>query len=245
MAFTTHPTPGLRCGYHEGMFSNGARDGAGLRRYLEEVSALKFHEAGHAVLAYVLGLGLTELVLSEDVIVDHGIVGYAHHGVCTTAATGEINRLIRQGVLNERVLNHAVYLAAGPAAERKHNIVEKMPPHQLRVSEGDHQAISAIRKSLCYRLDSCFDIDEEAWRRAQDALEIDVIWSAVNRLAGELEMPWHDDEPGKYSEVYPGASVGARLRQWGIRPDILANVWPPFETRKVEKPRLMSAAMQP
>jgi hypothetical protein len=235
VALTTPTPPGFRCGYHDGMFSRGPRDETGPQRYFIEYDALKYHEAGHAVLGYALGFGLTELVLHEDVVsIDDETNSYAIHGLCNgrVEARDEINQLVRRGILNERVVNHALWSAAGPAAERKYNILQKIPPHQLRASEGDHQAISVIRNGLCYRLDPYFDIEEEAWRRAQDALEIDVIWSAVDRLAGELEMPCHDDVPGKYSEVYLGASVRAWLRRWGIRPGMLRSFWPPFETRR-------------
>jgi hypothetical protein len=98
-------------------------------------------------------------------------------------------------------------------------------------SESDHERLSSIRKGLCYHLDPYFDIEEEAWRRAQEALEIDIIWHAVEKLAAQLGCWWpqNDDEPGEFRSEMPGSRARAILRRCGIRPGMPDGLWPRIE----------------
>jgi hypothetical protein len=52
---TSHTTPGFRCEYLQGMFAN---EPPNMADYLSTVERVCYHEAGHAVLGYVLGDGL-------------------------------------------------------------------------------------------------------------------------------------------------------------------------------------------
>jgi hypothetical protein len=227
---TSHTTPGFRCDYRTGMFANDAKRPSSMYELFVEVDRVCYHEAGHAVLTYALGEGLTLIELHETITAtDSGSVG----GLCAGRRNVHlgIKSRIRRRVLDDRVIAYAVGFAAGPASERKYNITVHQPQNMFGRSEGDHRGMSVIRNNLCDHLDPYFDIEEEAWRRAQEALEIDIIWHAVEELAAELSEWWpqNDDEPGEYRSEMPGSRARAILRRCGIRPGMLDGRWPRIE----------------
>jgi|ERR1700722_7031340 hypothetical protein len=232
------PTPEFRCDYSQGMFSNRfARRPAHPRRHHVRGRALKHHEAGHAVLGYALGFGMTSIRLISDIAHDGKSRRLSGESNGSVNSRDKINRLIRKGTLDQRIVNRAIWTAAGPAAERKHSLLAGITPRQIAGSQGDHKVIETLRKELCYRIEPYFDIEEESWRRAQDALEIDAIWTAVQALANWLDMPEaFDDEPGEHVKVYPGATVRAFFRDHGVRPGMLDDFWPPFASRLGDGP---------
>jgi hypothetical protein len=233
---TSHATPGFRCDYATGMLANEPRRTPNMFNFCVE-ERVCYHEAGHAVLSYDLGDGLTLIELSEIITAtDSGkLLSVGGLYARRRNVDREIDSGIRRRILDDRVIAYAVGIAAGPAAERKFNIMANEPQHMLGGSAGDHTGISLIRKSLCYDLDPRFDIDieHEAWRRAQEALELDIIWHAVEKLAAELSERWwpqnDDDDPGEYRSEMRGSRARAILRRCGIRPGMLDGLWPRIE----------------
>jgi hypothetical protein len=224
-------TLGFRCDYHEGMFANEPLRGDWLDCVFQ-YEATRFHEAGHAVVGYALGEGIGRIETCKRVVRgEDGALRFWFDGTCYERAgsSREINILIRRRILNERVVSFAVSTAAGPAAERKYNLLRETPLNCLGGAVSDHHALSVLRKELCYRIEPYFDIQEEAWRRAQDALELGVIWNAVEELQGALEESWPDDEPGEYVCATSGSTARAIMRRCGIRPGMLDGMWAPIE----------------
>ncbi len=128
-----------------------------------DVERVCYHEAGHAVLGYALGDGLTRIELSEVITLTDSGKLISVGGLCASRRYVDLKiySRIRRRILDDRVVGSAVGIAAGPAAERKFNILNNQPQRLLGGSAGDHTGTSWIH------LDPYFDIQEEAWRQAQ------------------------------------------------------------------------------
>jgi hypothetical protein len=218
-------TSGFRCDYKTGMFSNEPRL-EHIFAIAHELERAAYHEAGHAVLGYALGDGLTGIGLYADVIEVDGERRMGVGGICRECRNikNVSNSRIRRRRLDDRVIAYAISIAAGPAAERKFNILTQEPRRTIFGSEGDHDKLGRIRGGIVPYVAPLFDLTECAWRLAQDALETDLIWDAVSVLADERNCcysPEYDDGPGEYRSEMPGVWARAILHQCGIRPGVL------------------------
>ena len=92
----------------------------------------------------------------------------------------------------------------------------------LGATEGDHHRIESVAKGLQFiGGHDRYAYEEMVWSRAQQALEIEVIWNAVEALAEALEWPFEADEVGVFTETMAGSTARAIMRRHGVRPGVL------------------------
>ena len=158
---TSHATPGYRSGFATGMFANDPERSENMSDFFFDVERVCYHEAGHAVLGYALGDGLTQIELSEVVALTDSGKLISVGGLCASRRYVDLKiySRIRRRILDDRVVGSAVEIAAGPAAERKFNILNNQRQRLLGGSAGDHTGTSWIH------LDPYFDIPGEARHR--------------------------------------------------------------------------------
>ena len=126
-----YPPPTF-CDYETGMLTLEPRgDGEELAfTHFNEMYATAFHEAGHAVVQYALGVGLPRLgmrirvELNED---NNRTIGYAGKVYVTEAMNREVNLALDSGKFCWVVLAAGIRAVAGPAAERKYCIADGVP----------------------------------------------------------------------------------------------------------------------
>ncbi len=221
----------LPCDYFEGMFAyepkvEHAHEPVGdAVAHIVEMEATQYHEAGHAVLMYALGLGCAGVHLTKKMLrLPDGSMGVTYSGCVNGRKTlvSRVYRLIDRGFLTAEVIAEGVAFAAGPAAERKYRLSADASLCMLGATEGDHHQIESIAKTL--QLIGGHDryaYEETVWSRAQQALEIDVIWNAVEALAEALEWPFEVDDVGVFTETMAGPTARAIMRRLGVRPGML------------------------
>lgn len=138
-----------------------------------------YHEAGHAVIAWWLGVHLEAATIEPN-----EAEGYQGAVVAKfmTAISHKIEYDITPG-LQRRVENYAVHTLAGVGAQRKFN------PRSVRSyhSRADDQAVVNLLSYLC-------DPSSKVWKpyvafmvaRARAAVENPINWRAIEVLAKEL-----------------------------------------------------------
>ena len=221
----------LSCDYFEGMFANEPRVEhtseffGNLADHIGQREATQHHEAGHAVLMYALGLGCAGVSLTlETKHLPDGSRTTAYSGCANRRKTwvSHVGRLINRGSLTAEVIAEGVAFAAGAAAERKYRLSANVSLSMLGATESDHHRIEGVAKTLQFTGGhDRYAYEEMVWSRAQQALEIDVIWNAVEALAESLRWPWEADEVGVFTETMAGPTARAIMRRLGVRPGIL------------------------
>ena len=212
----------ILCDYDTGMFTLEPHDKSAAGQFMKfetHKSRAAYHEAGHAVLKYALGLGLTRIFLRTTIAEDeNGDLGIVYHGK-TTSPKLDIETQRR---LHPDVLAAGVSTAAGPAAELKWCVLRGHPVRTQYGSDGDH----ALIDHLGAQIEKIFGRNRLAfrrlvWRRAQLALEAPVIWNAVEQLAEYLSdtcWPVNNEEVGTYEDSLSGRRARAFLKKLGIEP---------------------------
>jgi hypothetical protein len=199
----------------------------------EEV--LAFHEAGHAVAEYALGLGCPQISLTICISDDGehqprhltacagGNVLYGGAASSNKRTNRRVDRLMRRGIFGPEVLAYGIATAAGPAAERKFCLANGLPLNILAASGSDHEIIDSVAMQLEeFGGRNRFAYRRMVWRRAQLALENETIWQAVSVLADALICdPRELDDPGVHPQAMPGATARAIMRRHGVFPGIL------------------------
>jgi hypothetical protein len=210
------------CDSHTGMFTLEPHDESAAAQFMKfetHKSRAAYHEAGHAVLKYALGVGLTRIFLRTTIAEDeNGDLGIVYHGMVTSPKLD----VETQRRLHPDVLAAGVSTAAGPAAERMWCMLRGHPVRTRYGSEGDH----ALIDRLAAPLEKIFGRSRPAfrrlvWRRAQLALAAPVIWNGVEQLAEYLSdtcWPDNDEQVGMYEDSLSGREARAFLKKLGIKP---------------------------
>ena len=209
------------CDYDTGMFTLEPHDESEAAQFMKfetHKSRAAYHEAGHAVLRYALGLGLTRIfsrtTIAED---ENGDLGIVYHGMVTSPKL----EIETQRRLHPDVLAVGVSTAAGPAAELKWCVLRGHPVRTLNGSDDDHAYIDRFG-SLIEKLGrNRVAFRRLVWRRAQLALEAPVIWNAIEQLAEFLSdtcWPDNDEEVGTYEDSLSGREARAFLKKLEIKP---------------------------
>ena len=215
----------LFCAYHVGMFANEPLKDSPLAysplACFFEAQATSFHEAGHAVMAYALGLGCTRIELNATIKGDR--VGYHGAAHSNRAAVQRCNRRLVEGRYCPELLAEGIFTAAGPAAERKHCLEAGWPIRALHFATGDHESISNIAKRLEWIGGRNRDAFRRlVWRQAQLSLEVETIWQAVCEVAERLNDLWTEMEGDDATKAtMPGAEARAIMRRAGVRAGML------------------------
>jgi hypothetical protein len=210
--------PSFRCDYHSGMFANEPRGQEHAFDAFFEAEAARFHEAGHAVVGYALGLGCSSVGVFVDCRYQNdGSLGYGFGGVALVAKTNQRRFL---SAANRGSIPHllalGIQICAGPAAERRFRIKMELPLAMLGATVGDHRQVDdGLAKILGARR---FAFLRAAWARAQKAIECDPIWSSIAEVAGALELPEWPEGPGVEKIELPGSLVRSIARRHGVRP---------------------------
>lgn len=169
----------LRCTYFQGMFANEPFGDYAAHAALYEMEATCFHEAGHAVVDYMLGASLESVGVYSNVVGD--TVGHGgevkHRGKRTT----RINFAYRP--IHFRL---GLSAAAGPAAELRFKHENGIPKHLLLATPGDHEIIDRIGKAIGQAGRCQFAFRRHVWSHAQRLVGRPDIWEAINAVAFEL-----------------------------------------------------------
>lgn len=186
---TTAPNRKIFCDYHEGMFACEPWTGLNTDTPRDRVAreAVMFHESGHAVVQYALGLGCSAISLMITKVMRNGNELSYCHGSCASnrvTVRGIVSRIAR-GNINAGVLAHGIATAAGPAAERKYYLSQGLPFRMLSSTEADRNDI---------------DVLIESWRRQAE----------IDLLTGD----WYGDGRSWRSRT---KSFGMRSKKWQTR----------------------------
>jgi hypothetical protein len=137
----------LPCDYFEGTFAYEPRVEHGhefVDDHIVVMEATQYHEAGHAVLMYALGLGCTGVSLTQETkhLPDESM-GVTYGGCANGRKTwvSHVGRLVNRGSLTAEVIAQGVASAAGPAAERKYRLSAGVSLSMRGATEGDHHKI--------------------------------------------------------------------------------------------------------
>jgi len=171
------------CSYDEGMFSVQKRALPSLFDVYSEFQTACFHEAGHAVVGYLLGQGCSSLSVRVEYSIDsegrpHGLA-YGGMARMSRAAMRWVNQDLRVGQLTSALVNYGVSVAAGPAAERKFRIEAGLPLCALYTAQGDRTSIDAVAKKLEANGRSRSAFQKMVWHRAQSLLRVPSVWGCV------------------------------------------------------------------
>lgn len=170
----------LRCSYFEGMFANEPLGDYAVHAALSEMEAACFHEAGHAVIDYMIGTSLESVGVCSNVVGD--TVGHGglvkHRGKNTT----RINFAYRP--LHFR---HGLSAAAGPAAEFRFKHENGIPKRHVVATQGDHEIIDRIGKAIAQAGRCQFAFRRHVWGHAQRLIDRPDVWEAINAVAFELQ----------------------------------------------------------
>src|SRR5215208_760606 len=137
--------------YEEAVFSAEDRGAPSRLDLFCEYSAACYHEAGHAVVGYMLGRGLARVevqILSK--LTDDGQPGVAVGG-CSFAskrARAARKRDARKYGYCRAVLTASVEICAGPVAEYRFCTELGMPRRLLLSADGDHEYIDRLATDL-------------------------------------------------------------------------------------------------
>ena len=145
--------PPLFCSYLDGMFAHEPL-GEGIGAWWSETMATRYHEAGHAVVGYALGMGCTSIEIKESYDIYDGKLGVAVGGRVQGAPSigKRLKKQIEKGAWCRATLIHGVNTCAGPAAERKYRILNDQPMDMLGAIEGDHNNIDNVGKTNLARI---------------------------------------------------------------------------------------------
>jgi len=149
----TDGDPMPRVPYHKAFFAHEPYSDDALMRAIQTLSfpnVLAHHEAGHAVMSYALGHGLTELWIQvtrkpEGAWRTRGLSTRPH---ATTRKMPTPKQMLKPlSDHHQRLLiEDGVMTAAGVAAERKFCLLCDTPMRSLGGSEDDHNAIDGVDK---------------------------------------------------------------------------------------------------
>ena len=139
--------------YEAAMFSNEPRSEVSDFDIYFETEATLFHEAGHAVVGYMLGFGLKQVsVTIECRPMSDGspLLGYASSGLyeISKQAHAKADRQIQTQGYGHAALTCGVMSCAGPAAEWRYRAEVGLPQRQLGSASGDHNEVDRIGKYL-------------------------------------------------------------------------------------------------
>ncbi len=216
------------CSYDKGMFS--AEEWAqtsGLETAFEFEAAC-FHEAGHAVIGYLLGQGCSSVSVAVSYVYDFAGrptgVGYGGMARESRAFIRKVNKDLAVGRFTGVLARYGISVAAGPAAERKFRIETEMPLRLLGATEGDHRQINTVSKILEAHGRSSFAYKRLVWRAAQRLMAVPNIWSCVSHLAGELyeRADFREDKDAIYT--VSGRTARAIMKRWQVTPTHAASL---------------------
>jgi len=197
----------VACDYTAGMFAD---EPAAPLTTPVMADVVAFHEAGHAVVGFALGLPCDRIRLVKTTRrgADGGME--AQLSGCTRRGGEEYRQRLRrgldQGILDDVATGHAVASAAGPAAERKYRILTGLALDMRDATGGDRRSVEMIAKATGQGQ----SLYEAVWRRAQDMLDGPTFWCAVEELAAALGEYWPaGDEVGTFTGEMPGREVHA------------------------------------
>ena len=194
--------------YAEGMF---AYDGGNSEF---SIDATAFHEAGHAVVGYALGLGCGGVSISW----------YSENTRTQIRRQGRDSILDRAGYVAR-----AIWSLAGAAAEYKFGRVSHSGVDTFITGKKDRESI---------RLMGTGWTAEMAWREAQEALEVPPIWHAVEALAERMvDGLRNDDNEGAERDAFQldGDDAETLMYASGVRLFMLGG----WRYRIPEMPRLV------
>lgn len=214
------------CDYHEGMFAceSWSKVGATVPDHDFAAEAVSFHESGHAVLQYALGLGCAGISLISSRIGQGESERNFRSGMCAAdeATDRRIRAHIELGQFNADVLAHGIATAAGPAAERKYYLLHALPFRMLGATGADRHSIDSTDLKLASTGRTRFAYRRLVWRQAQLALENETIWSAIQQLASALKNYWPAmSKPGEKSAIMHGDMVQALIRRSSVFPGFM------------------------
>jgi hypothetical protein len=217
--------PDLFCDYQRGMFAfapnNGLQTTDGFDHF-EERRVVAYHEAGHAVLQFALGAGLSRLALRTSIVEAGDRPAIAYSGICFPRRqfNAQVLRFLRRKEPHDTLVVHGVTLAAGAAAEQKFCLSSDARMRTYAGSAQDHQHIYVVACMMDEIGQDGTAYQEMVWRRAQLALDNEAIWDAVSELAEYLdECFWPEAEDfGEHECTMPGPKARAVIRRAGVEP---------------------------
>jgi hypothetical protein len=139
------------CSYDDGMFSLEPIGPPSIIDSYFEFQSACFHEAGHAVIGYLLGQGCSSITVSVHYIHDETgkISGVGYGGiVMSKTAHRQVTLDIRNGRFTRTLMHCGISFAAGPAAERRFRLTSEMPLRLAFATLGDHRNIDLIANRL-------------------------------------------------------------------------------------------------
>lgn len=185
-----------------------------------EREATCYHEAGHAVVGWWLGLGLTKASVYAAVgTAPDGNPGYSYGGLVTFNArkAAALGRAIDAGAYCREALVHGVVSCAGPAAEYRFRQDTGTPQRLLGGGHGDHHDVDAVGKRLEEFSDrGRFAYRRLVWRHAWAAVNRDDLWPAIVSMADALKWGFDEAEPEKVAEhgfALEGRAASAIVRR--------------------------------
>ncbi|MBB4067431.1 hypothetical protein [Gellertiella hungarica] len=214
----------LRCSYFSGIFANEPMGSYTFIAAAMELEATCYHEASHAVAEYVFGYGLQSIrvdtVYSKDA---DGNQMVTFGGEVRRRSRGNGHVSISYGY-RPSVFMMGCIAAAGPAGERRYRHEKQIPMRMLGATEGDHQTIDAIAKSLERRGRCRQAFQRHVWSQAQKLVACNDVWIAVSEVAGELYYNGNvtdDQDAERVSQFITPADVYRICRQNGLKRGML------------------------
>ena len=186
-----------------------------------EFQSACFHEAGHAVLGYLLGQGCSSITVSVHYTIDQTgrPIGVAYGGVVMMkTAHRQVTLDIQRGAFTRTLLHCGISFAAGPAAERRFRLISEMPLRLAFATLGDHRNIDLIARRLEEHGRSSAAYQRLVWASAQRLFHVPEIWDCVSQIADELILG--ADLSGSEDDSYtlPGTDARAIMNERRIRP---------------------------
>jgi hypothetical protein len=183
-------TPPAIC-YFDAFFSREEMDASNPFALAAEAEAAAYHEAGHAVIGYLLGFGISQVsvvVTCCPVDGDPSKLGYAFSGRYEGAkrAAAQASREIKRRGYGQAALNYGILTCAGPAAELRYRRETGLPLHLLGATDGDHELVDKVAKHLdrggrpvaTFRPRSGSAYRRLVWREALKAAYRPDVWDA-------------------------------------------------------------------
>lgn len=207
----------LRCTYYQGMFANeDALQSLSAGYY--NLAALCHHEAGHAVLGYMLGFSLEEVAVCIRIVGDQtGYEGTVRH-------SGN-QKVEIWGKYRPLHFKHGLSAVAGPAAERRYRYRANLPQRLLGATVADHDVVQKIGKALERSGRNRFAFERHIWSRAQCLIEREDVWTAITEVAEGLSdeaiANSSSGETEQWSRVSPNF-VYRECRRAGLKRGLLA-----------------------
>jgi hypothetical protein len=178
------------------------------------------HEAGHAVVSFILRQGCASISLSSHTTkLPCGKFGASFDGLfhCTKLRPPRADCL-------RYVIAQGIVTAAGPAAELAMRLHCDRPAIKNRRNSGDDASITKYSK--------CF-VRPQAylgliWKSAQNAIADREIMTAILKVAERLNSYWPPcpNSEGKNTNTMAGGTARAIIRRCGIRQGMLDHLLP-------------------